>query len=428
MGWILLGAVILSLAVALMIRTGYSENALSAAKYVFTRAPAADSWRPMHDALVAWRENPSGDVYAETFKQGNRFQYPPSALFVAMAADALSPADFTDFYRLPSFLMLLLTIVGADRTLAAAMTSQGLGTSSMRAAALRLGLVAVLCLSYFPIARAANLGQVQLWLDAFFALALWRWIAGDRVTPGVLIALTCLIKPQLSVFFLWALLRREWRFAATLAAVGGLGLVASLATFGLATHLGYFDVLSFLAERGESFRANQSVNGVLNRIMSLSQPDLFNNLEWVDRHFPPYSPLVRIGTLVSSLGIMALALWPRSRPRDADRSLDFCTLALSCTIASPVAWEHHYGLAFPMFALAAVVLRERPAWLLALAVSYLATGQYIEATDRLAATPFNVLQSYVLLGGLLLLAILHLAPPAAPQEAPGRPESQGQGQ
>lgn len=134
-----------------------------------------------------------------------------------LAADAMGRGDLTDFYRLPTVPMRLLTIVGADRTLGAGTPSQGPGMSSMRAVAPRLDPIAVQRLT-----DIRSRGR-PIW---------------SRSSCGLMDSCTC-----------------------ALAVVGGLGQIASLSNLGLATHLGWFDLLSPLAERGEAIRADQSVNG-----------------------------------------------------------------------------------------------------------------------------------------------------------------------
>ena len=117
-------------------------------------------------------------------------------------------------------------------------------------------------------------------------------------------------------------------------------------------------MLSHLAERGETYYPNHSVNGLLNRLMSVVEPELYRNLDWGDGAFPPFNRWVYWTTTISSAAILLLAILRRNRENDPDRVVDFCTMAVSCTVASPIAWEHHYGVLFPVFA---VVLVERAA-------------------------------------------------------------------
>src|SRR6202022_3885062 len=102
-------------------------------------------------------------------------------------------------------------------------------------------------------------------------------------------------------------------------------------------NLEYSSVLRFIAEHGESYFANQSVNGLLNRLLLNG-----NNRSWTNDAFPPYQAIVYFGTPITSalIVISSLAL-PRNAPGKGG-GLDFALIAIACTIASPVAWEHHY--------------------------------------------------------------------------------------
>jgi hypothetical protein len=84
---------------------------------------------------------------------------------------------------------------------------------------------------------------------------------------------------------------------------------------------------------------------------------------------------------------------------------------VSATLASPVAWTHHYAVLLPVFAAAAPATWTArslgAARFVLLAVSYLLIANNFRALNRLAETPFNFLQSYVLFGGLLLLFHLY---------------------
>ena len=84
-------------------------------------------------------------------------------------------------------------------------------------------------------------------------------------------------------------------------------------------------------------------------------------------------------------------------------------MALAATIASPIAWEHHYGVLLPIFAL---LLRRWDAGRLApwpagvLAAAFVLTSTHVHAANRLASTRWNVLQSLLLIGALVVFAVL----------------------
>ena len=260
--------------------------------------------------------------------------------------------------------------------------------------------------------KAFSLGQIQVWINGLFAIALLAWATGWRAASGALMGVLCLIKPHYGLFVLWALLRKEWRFAFACVAAGCIGLVGSLAVFGWTNHLDYLPVLSHprRARRGllsEPFgeRAAQPAD------VAWSSPELYRNLDWGDGAFPPFNRWVYWTTTISSAAILLLAILRRNRDNDPDRVVDFCTMAVSATVASPIAWEHHYGVLFPVFAVVlvgALRSRARLPWLIA---SYVLASNYFVATQLLAPTFWNFIQSYLLFATWILLVLLHLRPP-----------------
>src|SRR5262249_56311478 len=143
---------------------------------------------------------------------------------------------------------------------------------------------------FYPVAKAFTLGQIQVWMNALFALGMLAWASRRKFLSGVLIGLIALIKPHYGLLLVWAALRRETRFAAACALTIAAGMAASVAVYGLANHLDYLRVLSFLSQHGETYYPNQSVNGILNRFMSISSPEAFVSLDLPPRHFPPFPP------------------------------------------------------------------------------------------------------------------------------------------
>ncbi|WP_156378383.1 MULTISPECIES: glycosyltransferase family 87 protein [unclassified Phenylobacterium] len=411
--WILAAlcvAVVMTLAVALLLEVAPPHDArtvLQMAHVVLSFDFNDDSWGPLWNAFDSWDKSPGRDIYAETFDKGIKYQYPPTAVFIMMGP--MQPPGGRPFlyFDLVSIGFLLLSFLCAERLLAAG-GGEATGPRRWVEFAARLGLVALLGMLFWPMTYGLHLGQVQLWIDGLFALALLGWSRGLRIAPALLIAAASLLKPQFSLFLLWAAFRGEWRFALTLGFAGAAGLLASFWVFGFDDFLHYIRVLGVLADRGEAFYPNQSFNGLLNRLMSLSDPVAYNNLEWRGDHFPPPTPFVKIGTSLTSALILGLALFHRRKAsEDEGRMLDFCAMALSATIASPIAWEHHYGITFAIFAVLLLRAANSPPALAALAVAYVLVSQNIALVNQLAATPFNFLQSPILFGGLIMLVLLH---------------------
>jgi hypothetical protein len=267
-------------------------------------------------------------------------------------------------------------------------------------AALAIGVT----LTFYPVVKAFTLGQIQTWSTCLFTGALLSLRSGRRATAGALCGAMCLLKPQLGLLIVWALLRRQNRFAAAWAAVVLPAVALSIALYGWANHLDYLKLLSFLTQHSWAYYPNQSMNGLLNRWLFIG-----SNLVW-DPHYVDYSPLVTVGTMVTSGALIVAALfW---RPRDAGRSevLDFCIAGLSLTLASPLAWEHHYGILAPILACmvpAAFGVTPRRGVQIATGVAFALSSNVFQIAGLLADTRMNVLQSYLFAGALLTLALLY---------------------
>jgi hypothetical protein len=136
-----------------------------------------------------------------------------------------------------------------------------------------------------------------------------------------------------------------------------------------------------------------------------------NNLEWQEYEYPPFHPAVFWGTIVSSALLVGAALFWKRNESKAAPLLDFLIFSLSITIASPLAWEHHFGIMLPMFLVAVVAafsMRDTPVSLyVLLACSFVLCSNVFDGANVFAHTPLNFLQSYLLFGALLLLALLY---------------------
>lgn len=366
----------------------------------------ADSWDVMRVALDWLRGNADGSkLYDDVFfTQNLKFQYAPTSLLTFEAIEALGGSTSDAFLTGMNRVVIGLT-AGAMGVLAW-LLFRGPPTRDARfaqAGAVMLSVAATLM--FYPVMYAYALGQIQAWICLLFVLAAIAWVLDRRIVAGVLIGLACLIKPQMGLFLVWALLRRDWRFAASLAATGAIGLAISVAMYGFAAHLAYLDVLSFISRHGESFRANQSMNGLLHR--------LFENgdiSDWNAKGFAPFHPVVYAGTLLTTAGLLIGLFVTRRREGAMAGLLDFLLAGLVFTMASPVAWEHHYGVLAPVFiALLAVLATGQGsrAWTGALlATGYLLTSSYASAVAQITESPLNLVQSYLFFGAAIVLVLL----------------------
>jgi hypothetical protein len=430
--WAVANVVVLDLVIPPLTATPWGLTTLADTRRVLhlPRVWDADSWRPMTQAVRCLRDHPGASLYGTLFfERRTKFQYPPTSLLVAYpaasprvtAALSRTGMGWDDVLNAVSWVLVFL-----DAALVAAVLRSCVapGPSTGGDRFLLYAAAGVLTLSFYPVVRAYSLGQIQVWINTLFAATVWCWLAGRKGAAGVLVGLACLIKPQYGILLLWGALRRQGRFLAAAALTGAVGLAVSVAVFGLDCHLEYPRVLSYIAQHGEGFYPNQSVNGLLNRLLHNG-----NNLFWDPSAFAPYHPVVYAGTMASSLLLLGLVLLAPVRGPGRGSALDLGAAVVGCTLASPVAWEHHYGVLLPVFAaLFAALCRARAparAWV-ALGLSYALTGSALAGANRLAGTPWNFLQSYALAGGLLALALLlrlrGRCGAAAPQAAQAPPQ------
>lgn len=396
------GVVVLNL---LLWRIG-DTTSLRYVRMLLIQQASADSWRPMVRGLDAWD---AGQPIYETvfFRDRVKFQYPPSSLLLPLAVRSEQRSGIPLFLALnhvglaATFIVVVSTVVLFARTWR---------TDSSWPGRLRLWIGAAVMaagsLLYFPVTIAYVLGQIQTLVNAAIGVALVCWLMNRPVGAGVAVGVASLVKPHFALLLVWGAARRRWSFVGAAALTAALGGAVALAIFGWSEHVVYTRVLAYIGERGEALYANQTVNGLLNRLL---QPP--EHRGWDFHSYPPPLPIVQVGTVVTSAALLALALWLPRRLKFAGTPLDLAIACLSVTMASPIAWDHHYGVLLPILVVAAgaaFTCGTTPSWVLpALVVSALATGNLWEPLIDVEAPPWNVVQSYVLAGAVLALATLY---------------------
>lgn len=127
--------------------------------------------------------------------------------------------------------------------------------------------------------------------------------------------------------------------------------------------------------------------------------------------------------MASSLALLALALFfPGAKSRRGGVA-DFACIVLVSTMASPVAWPHHYGIVLPIL----VWLwfsdygRRTERWAIwTIAAAYLLISDSIPSVAAVASIPvLNILESYLYFGAILLLILLMKSKASLPQTIPG---------
>lgn len=382
-----------------------------------------DSWAAMS---IAYQEHASGqDMYERTLNGSvnyNKFQYPPASLLLFAAIPsgeeigALGVESGTTFNAVVSWIsrLAVLATVAASAALMLLVTERSHQVVLTRRRSIMLAAaISALALGFYPLLYAHQLGQVQVFLNLFMVLALLAIYLRASIIAGVLIGLCATFKPQYAVVLAWALLLRDWRFAIAMAATSAIGLAHSIAVFGLEVHLRYIDVLRVLAAHGEAYWPNQSMNGLTNRLLWNGDPVHFGL-------FPPLNPVVRAATTLSSIAILAgalvPALWMRNSLTGANplrTTYSFAAVLAGLTLASPIAWEHHYGFFVALFALllpATTLGTSSRIWPVLLAMAYLAMASICKIpevffTGRL----LGLVASHLYFGAIVVLVLVTVA-------------------
>jgi hypothetical protein len=391
--------VALAFSLLLLARYGRQPDTatLGIVKHALVSPPGTDSTLYMQMGETAFQSG-SHRIYAQLFfTEHQKFIYPPSSLFLTEALNALPRLHLSQ-----SFVWKMLLLLGWAGSLITGMFFYR--TQRRQASALELTAVALLGVLFLPFAEAFYRGQVQMLLTFLWGVSLLLWTRRKTGWAGIILALTCMFKPQLAIFVLWGLVRREWRFTIAFAATAAAALGCSIIHFGWQNHLDYLAVLSYLSRHGEALWANQSMNGLLNRLLSNGDPS-----SWNPTVYAPYRPVIyAVSTCFSVVCLAAGLLLPRLLGWSRTTA-DFLFFGCLSVLMSPIAWEHHYGYFFFafVFLLARAETSSRPHWIV-LAFCLLAMSNRLPRLDFLFYGPQSLLGDYLFFSGIAVLGLLAL--------------------
>lgn len=412
---IFVNSVLVNLALPALAPEPHNDTLLQALRFFLAGASFGDSFKPMAAALDYFRNvylvvEGATPLYSEIFfEQGVKFQYPPITLLFQQGVDAVNSIYGGGFENALNWVLVVAAAIANVLIFrAASPTGLSVGERPLDGYFLALMIFGA-SLLYFPMLRAFELGQVQVWINALFGFALLALLTGRSALAGALMAVAALLKPHYVLILIWALLRGDRSFAVACAGVLAVSGVVSLAVFGWTTHVDYLHVVSFIGERGEAFFPNQSLNGLLNRLMSLSDPDAYNNLLWRADHFPPRTGWIVALVTLFSLAMLASASAKTLTARDDRSYLDFCLFTISLTLASPIAWEHHWGILSHVIVLLFAMGRGDRTAMIWLAVAYVLSTNYWSVLNVTHDTVLNPLQSYLFFAALICLGLLYRA-------------------
>jgi hypothetical protein len=353
-----------------------------------------DSWGPMLGSVNYYLAHPGLPIYQA--KLYDTLIYPLTSILPLYWMKRLGMSDAAVFHALMlASWLAVCAVVGLQVRIAAKVVAGGLSWRAV--AATTLG-----AFFFMPITLAFSLGQAQIFLDLFFTLLVLFWVERKERAAGVTMALLAMVKPQFGLLLLWSALRKRWNALAAGLVTMAAGGAVSLAVFGVRNNLDYLGVLAGLSRKAQPHYANQSMFGLLNRA-------IFNgeNLPYHPYVYPPFVPWIYYVTLATTAVLVLLALAYPWRER-AGGMADLAATGVVCVIATPMAWEHHYGVMLPIFVwLWFGVYRAGmgSAWMLVL--TFVLIADFLSPFNLLAAIPvLNVLQSYMYFGALLLLWLL----------------------
>jgi hypothetical protein len=367
----------------------------------------------MRLALDYWTESQGqGLLYSDLLIGKNiKFQYPPTALLISKFIET-NNIGILEFSTATTFVFIFIMLAGVIGTTLYSYREYSTPALSLNEKIFVGLLLTLLLFTFYPVVKAGTLGQIQVWLNAFFALAILSYITGYEILAGVLLGIMASIKPQYALFVLWGLIRGNRRLVIAMIVTGVIGLIFGISEYGIATYVDYLRGLSFLSQHGESFYSNQSFNGLAGRFFSVRYPDVFNNLRWRGYYFPPYNFWVFSFTQITSIAILVIALIKGKSQTKESSVADFCLMGLALTMASPIAWEHHYGILFPIFICLWLIMwfgntTLKNKWAkIAFILSYLLAANNISIANMLAPTYINILQSYLFIAACSVFTFL----------------------
>ncbi len=395
--------------------------ALSVRAILRAKFSGADSWSPMTLALDFVHRFPDRHLYETLFFSRHvKFQYPPSSLLTLDFGRLLGVSQIWQ-YNLANAFVLILTGI-----LFALFVRKIFGDISYRGLRMPIGAAAfIIALRFYPDNLAFEIGQMQLALGLLFLAACYAKLSGRPGLAGGLIGLAGMTKPQFLPLAVLAVFRRDWRFTVGLLAVAVVLTILSVLLYGWYNHLDYLKVLSFLSRRGEYQHLNQSIGGLLDRWLyhgpSLDRDPLGAIPQSA---FPPYIPAVYFTVLATSLVFLVLPFAVTVKGTDSTSQLvGFCLAATLFTMASPIAWVHHFNVLLPGYAVAIKAALDR--WqggrlyfsLSLIAISAVLVGYPIVPASAVTDPARNLLQSHLLFGACILVIVFLQEAVVMPRQA-----------
>lgn len=195
--------------------------------------------------------------------------------------------------------------------------------------------------AFHPVWHHLKIGQSSLLVLFLLALTMRLLLRGRDVGAGIALAGAILLKLTPGILLVFLAARRRWRaLASAAAAMLVLSLLSGLVA-GVEPQATYFGEMVPLLGAGTAFYPNQSLNGLITRLLGLG------DYRKADLSLDLAAP--RILGLAGGLVVVALSLAAvvRRRRDGSPEAIEdgFAVLILASLMASPISWEHHYVIA-----------------------------------------------------------------------------------
>ncbi len=368
-----------------------------------------DSWEPMLKSLDYFHAHPESPIYEARLY--DTLIYSLVSLLPLAVIEKMGITGDRMLLLLAWSSWLAVWFVGG---ISALLASRLLSRKGAKLSVLSIISIFVACIFFYPLLKGYTLGNAQTFLTLGFTLLIYLWSTGREKSSGVVVAALAMVKPQYVLILLWMAVRKRWGAFWSGTIFAAVMFSISIMVFGWRNNLGYLPVLAGLSHKAQSHYANQSMFGTLNRMVFNGE-----NLDYHPYVYTSYVPWIYYATVASSLFLAGLALfypWGKFRGTTAD----IANMGIVSVAASPMAWEHHYGIVFPIFVwlwFSYGCWEQRRTWLLGTA--FFLCSSWLSVTTFLASKPgLNLLQSYIYFGALLLMFLLYRLPRA---EEHGRP-------
>lgn len=380
-----------------LLHMGSPENLKGDLKSFAHVSQWTDSWLPMMKSLDYFRDHPQEPLYFA--KLYDTLIYPLPSLFPIVLLRKFGLNDTAQLRVLAWASWLAVWLVG--------IFSLALARILLLRRGARLSWISILavmlaCLGFYPLIKGYSIGNAQTFLTLGFSVLVFTWSTGREKTSGILTAGLAMVKPQYVLLLVWMALRKKWSGVLSALIFAIIMFSLSIVVFGFHNNLDYLAVLSSLSHKAQSHYANQSMFGTLNRMVFNGE-----NLPYHPFVYSPYIPWIYRLTVATSLIMVATVLffpWGKLKGSTAD----LAAMGIISVAASPMAWEHHYGIVFPVFAwiwFSYGCWQDRRPWLLGL--SFFLLANFLSPINLLWNKPgLNILQSYLYFGALLLVFLL----------------------